>query len=81
MNEYPIALAVAALPTLGNFAGGLLSEFISVSQRTLSLALPYVYARYWPLLPPGNPDDLRVDPRQIKEGEPLIFGDVESSIP
>ena len=39
MREYLIALALAALPAVGNFAGGLLSEVVNVSQRTLSLAL------------------------------------------
>jgi len=39
MNEYLTVLILAALPALGNFAGGLLAEAFSVSQRRLSLAL------------------------------------------
>lgn len=39
MRDYLIALAIATLPALGNFAGGLLSEAVRVSQRTLSFAL------------------------------------------
>ncbi len=39
MNEYLSVLLLAALPAAGNFAGGLLSEALNVSQRTLSLAL------------------------------------------
>jgi zinc transporter, ZIP family len=39
MEGYLTALALAALPALGNFAGGLLSEFFNVTQRTLSFAL------------------------------------------
>ena len=39
MRDYLIALAIATLPAAGNFAGGLLSEALRVSQRTLSLAL------------------------------------------
>ena len=39
MNEYLTVLILAALPALGNFAGGLLAEAFGVSQRMLSLAL------------------------------------------
>jgi ZIP family zinc transporter len=39
MDEYLQVLAFAALPAIGNFAGGLLSEAFRVSQKTLSLAL------------------------------------------
>ncbi|WP_216328921.1 ZIP family metal transporter [Deinococcus aestuarii] len=39
MNELLTVLALAALPALGNFVGGLLTEFVSVSSRVLSLAL------------------------------------------
>lgn len=39
MNRYLAALTLAALPAAGNFLGGLLSEAVHVSQRTLSLAL------------------------------------------
>lgn len=39
MNEFLTVLAFAALPALGNFAGGILAEFIVASDRTLSLAL------------------------------------------
>ncbi|NKE69989.1 ZIP family zinc transporter [Nitrospiraceae bacterium HYJII51-Mn-bac16s-1-B09] len=39
MNDYLITLALAALPALGNFLGGLLAEFFRTSQRTLSIAL------------------------------------------
>ncbi len=39
MREYLIALTIAALPAFANFAGGVLSEAVRVSQRTLSLAL------------------------------------------
>ena len=39
MNEFLTVLAFAALPTLGNFAGGVLAEFIVASDRALSLAL------------------------------------------
>ncbi len=39
MNEYLAALTLAALPAAGNFVGGLLSEAVHVSQRTLGLAL------------------------------------------
>ncbi len=34
-----LVLALAALPALGNFAGGALAELVQVSPRTLSLAL------------------------------------------
>lgn len=39
MNEFLVVLALAALPAAGNFAGGLLAEFVPVSNRLLSLAL------------------------------------------
>jgi zinc transporter, ZIP family len=39
MDGFLSVLALAALPVLGNFSGGLLSEMINVSRRTLSLAL------------------------------------------
>lgn len=39
MSEYLIVLALAVLPAAGNFAGGLLAEFVPVSDRLLSLAL------------------------------------------
>lgn len=39
MNAYLAALTLAALPAAGNFVGGVLSEAVQVSQRTLSLAL------------------------------------------
>lgn len=39
MKGYLTALAFAALPALGNFAGGLLAEAFNVSRRTLSFAL------------------------------------------
>ena len=39
MKQYLLALALAAMPALGNFAGGLLAETFRASQRTLSLAL------------------------------------------
>lgn len=39
MNEFLSVLLLAALPALGNFAGGLLAEFVPVSGRSLSLAL------------------------------------------
>ena len=39
MDGYLLVLALAALPALGNFAGGLLAEAFDVSQRVLSLAL------------------------------------------
>jgi ZIP family zinc transporter len=39
MPEFLQVLALAALPALGNFAGGLLAEAFNISERTLSLAL------------------------------------------
>jgi zinc transporter, ZIP family len=39
MNQFLTVLALAMLPALGNFVGGLVSEAVTVSQRTLSLAL------------------------------------------
>lgn len=39
MSEFLQVLAFAALPALGNFAGGVLAEIFPVSQRALSLAL------------------------------------------
>ncbi|MCB2178013.1 MAG: ZIP family metal transporter [Actinomycetales bacterium] len=39
MTSYWLVLGLAALPALGNFAGGALAEFFRVSDRTLSLAL------------------------------------------
>lgn len=39
VDAYLLALAYAAMPALGNFAGGLLAEAFPVSRRTLSLAL------------------------------------------
>lgn len=39
MDAYLLALAYAAMPALGNFAGGLLAEVVPVSRRTLSIAL------------------------------------------
>ena len=39
MEEFAKVLLLAALPAVGNFAGGLLSEMITVSRRMLSLAL------------------------------------------
>jgi ZIP family zinc transporter len=39
MRDYLIALALTAMPALGNFAGGLLAEVAGVSRRALSLAL------------------------------------------
>ena len=39
MNDYLIVLAFAALPALGNFAGGVLAELFQTSQRMLNLAL------------------------------------------
>lgn len=39
MSEYAIVLAFAVMPSLGNFAGGLLAELFNVSRRVLSLAL------------------------------------------
>ena len=39
MSEFLQVLALAALPALGNFAGGVLAEIFKISNRTLSLAL------------------------------------------
>ena len=39
MEGYLLALAFAALPALGNFAGGLVAEGFDISDRVLSLAL------------------------------------------
>ena len=39
MSDFLIVLAFAALPALGNFAGGLLAEFVPVSRLALNLAL------------------------------------------
>lgn len=39
MQEYLVVLALAALPAAGNFAGGLLAEFVPLSDRRLSFAL------------------------------------------
>ena len=39
MEAYLLALAYAAMPALGNFAGGVLAELLPVSRRMLSLAL------------------------------------------
>lgn len=39
MYDFIIVLAIAAMPALGNFAGGLLAEAVPVSRNTLSLAL------------------------------------------
>lgn len=39
MNEFLTVIALASLPAIGNFAGGLLAEGIDVSRRSLSLAL------------------------------------------
>lgn len=39
MRDYLLALAFAALPALGNFAGGLVAEVLDVSDRVLSVAL------------------------------------------
>lgn len=39
MADYPLVLLLAALPTLGNFAGGIVAEFIDASPRMLSRAL------------------------------------------
>lgn len=39
MNGFLIVLALAMLPAVGNFAGGLAAEALKVSERTLSLAL------------------------------------------
>lgn len=39
MNDYLIALALAAIPAVGNFGGGVLAEVFNISKRILSLAL------------------------------------------
>lgn len=39
MDDYLLALAFAALPAAGNFAGGLVAEAFDISDRVLSLAL------------------------------------------
>lgn len=39
MPEYGLVLLLAALPAIGNFAGGLLAEWLGFSRRALSLAL------------------------------------------
>ncbi len=39
MNDYLAALTLAALPAAGNFLGGVLSEAVRVTRRTLGLAL------------------------------------------
>ncbi len=39
MNEFLTVIALASIPALGNFIGGLLAEGVDVSRRTLSLAL------------------------------------------
>lgn len=39
MSGFALVLALAALPALGNFAGGLLAEFVHSSKRMLNLAL------------------------------------------
>ena len=39
MSSYWLVLGFAALPALGNLAGGVLAELLRVSQRALSLAL------------------------------------------
>ena len=39
MNDYLVVLGLAALPAIGNFAGGVLAEALEVSERNLSLAL------------------------------------------
>jgi ZIP family zinc transporter len=39
MSEWLWALALASMPALGNFSGGVLAELMPVSQRVLSLAL------------------------------------------
>lgn len=41
MDPYLTVLALAALPAAGNFLGGILSEALTVSRRTLSLALQF----------------------------------------
>ncbi len=39
MRDYLVVLAIATLPAIGNFLGGVLSEAVHVSQRILSFAL------------------------------------------
>ncbi len=39
VREYLIVLLLAAMPALGNFAGGALAEIFPVSRLTLNLAL------------------------------------------
>lgn len=39
MNDYLLVLILAALPALGNFAGGVAAEFVIATQRLLSRAL------------------------------------------
>lgn len=39
MDQYLLALALAAMPAVGNFAGGLMAELFRVSERMLSFAL------------------------------------------
>lgn len=39
MYEFFVVLGYAAMPAIGNFAGGILAEIFKVSERTLSLAL------------------------------------------
>jgi hypothetical protein len=39
LRDYLVVLALALLPAVGNFLGGVLAEISEVSQRTLSLAL------------------------------------------
>ena len=39
MHEFFLVLALAALPAIGNFMGGVLAELFTVSPRLLSLAL------------------------------------------
>lgn len=39
LNGFVLVLALAALPTLGNFLGGVAAELFRISERTLSLAL------------------------------------------
>ena len=39
LDGYVLVLALLALPAVGNWAGGILAEFVPVSRRTLSLSL------------------------------------------
>ncbi|MHA6280823.1 ZIP family metal transporter [Gramella sp. KN1008] len=41
MSEFLMVLLLAAMPALGNFSGGLLAEWINVSDKTLNLALHF----------------------------------------